>query len=210
MASQLTLEAIYGLYDPLSTHEIRSAADGYLQKLRSSPAAWDVGVHLLSQLLPPNAADAPMRTVVRMIASQLLRVRAQRSTLPPDITTMVVAALTSARAADTESTVRTQLCLAAAALAIRSAAWSTAEVMQNLLALGGAPDVVLELLSILPEELTEKTLSMDPRRREALRVGLVSQAVAVAGLLAQIVAAAAADTLTLTRSWVAWVSSLFF
>lgn len=157
-----------------SSHEQRVAAEAYLAAVRKpSPAAWAVLVEVVG-----TAYEQP----VRCFAAQTLRAHAQRGRDPPPhaMTRDSLGLL----AAEHERPVMTQLCLAAAAAASRATEWAVSDVLARLTSAPLDSGVVLELVRLLPEELDEKRLSVNPQRRKELRAALRASTAELSGWLA--------------------------
>lgn len=159
-----------------SSPEQRREAEAFVTALRKANDGWSP----LSECVGRAPA---LESAVRVLAAQTLRAQAQRQHQPP-AAQMVLQAMQllamEAERADGRPVI-TQLCLAAAAAAARADEWPVGEVLSQLLA-EWLPDAVkLELVALLPEELDEKRLSMNPKRRKALQEALRCSAVQMEG-----------------------------
>ena len=173
-----------------STPEQRRAAEAFVTALRKAdgkaPSAWGT-------LALAVGGEPPLEAPVRCLVAQTLRAQAQRARQPPGPEMVAtVAQLLALEARRGARPVLTQLCLAAAAAAARAREWPEGEVLGRLVAQveGLHPSVRLELVALLPAELGEKGVSMNPKRKAALQAALGAGAADVEGWLR---AACAAD-----------------
>ena len=163
------------LLDWRSTAAQRAAAEAFVGALRKS-RSW-------AAVSEAVRCEPALEVGVRMLAAQTLRAQAQRQrdpTGPEMVATALQLLALEATRADGRPVV-TQLCLTAAAAASRAMEWPVAEVLGRLAADALPHAVKLELISLLPEELDEKRLSMNPSRRQALQETLRASSVEVEG-----------------------------
>jgi hypothetical protein len=168
--------ACRALLDWRSSPPQRDAAAAFVGALRKAPSWRPVSEAV--------GCEPALESGVRVLAAQTLRAQAQRQRQPPApemvATVMQLLAVEAARA-DGRPVV-TQLCLAAAAAGARAQEWPVTEVLARLTAAEALPQGVrLELVALLPEELDEKRLSMNPARRQALREALRGSSAEVEG-----------------------------
>ena len=166
------LAAVSALYHAPDT-ATRSAAGLWLEAWQAGPAAWSDADSLLH--------DGGTAMEARYLAAQTLRTKVARDyeDLPPTALPALRDSLASLAAdahARGEPPVRTQLCLALAALAAACPArvWPGGGPVQWAASAFGegapraCPPLLLELLTLLPEEATSYRPSLPPARRRAL------------------------------------------
>ncbi|KAJ7520942.1 hypothetical protein O6H91_19G031100 [Diphasiastrum complanatum] len=176
MDSRATLlEALQALYhhpDP----EIRLTANRWLENFQQTVDAWQVSDNLLH--------DSSCSLEVHYFCAQTLRTKIQRDfeDLPPGAALSLRSSLMGllVKFCQGPAAVRTQLCLAIAALTMHmgSDEWGNNGVLQWLGSeLGSRPDAVLallELLTVLPQEANSWKVAVRPERRRQFQVALMS------------------------------------
>jgi transportin-3 len=186
MASPELLQALEALYHR-SDGDVRERADRWLERWQAAPAAWQAAHDIL-------AADAAALEA-QYFAAQTLRTKAQRDLeeLPPEAVPALRDSLVALllRPAAAAAPVRTQLCLALAALAVHlpAPAWGGGGAVGWLAArLGAEPPAaavpaILELLTVLPQEAAARCPSVRPARRRAAHEEAVASAPAALEVL---------------------------
>eukprot|EP01043_Picozoa_sp_COSAG02_P036913 COSAG02_NODE_2737_length_8129_cov_8.051308_2_plen_1029_part_00 len=164
------------LLDWRSTAAQRAAAEVFVGALRKSQTSWTAASETIRY-------EPALELGVRMLTAQTLRAQAQRQRQPtgPEMVATALQLLALEATRSDGRPVVTQLCLTAAAAGARALEWPVTEVLGRLTA-DALPHVVkLELIALLPEELDEKRLSMNPARRQALRESLCASSAEVEG-----------------------------
>ncbi|KAG0561064.1 hypothetical protein KC19_9G034400 [Ceratodon purpureus] len=169
------LEALQALYhhpDP----SIRNAANQWLDEFQHTMEAWQISDSLLHD--PSSSLEA------LYFSAQTIRTKVQRDfeDLPPSAPLSLRASLMALlmKFRQGPATVRTQLCLAMAALAVQMTAeeWGRAGVIHWLgQELGSQPEaipVLLELLAVFPQEANSYKIAVRPERRRQFHRDLVS------------------------------------
>jgi transportin-3 len=207
---QAALQALYHHPDP----SVKQQSNLWLQQWQQSQEAWQGAVAVL------QAPEAGLEA--QYFAAQTLRTKAQRDfqELAPSAALALRDSLLAlmARFARAPAPVRTQLCLAAAALVARlpdQAQHADAAVTHALASLPSAPVLGLELLAALAEEADRQ--AGGGGRRAAVVGALLRRAGGVLGVLGEVVAqallpgqpqpaeaaAAAAAALRCAEAWLA-------
>lgn len=176
MGTQATLlQALQALYhDP--NPETRSAANQWLQNFQQGLEAWQVSDNLLHE--PSSSLE------VLYFCAQTLRTKIQRDfdDLPPSarIPLRDSVLMLLKRFCQGPPSVRTQLCLGLAALAMHMPAeqWSSRGVMtwmkDELCTEPEAISSLLELLTVLPQEAHSHKIAVRPERRRQFQKELAS------------------------------------
>ncbi|GJP44351.1 hypothetical protein CLOM_g3730 [Closterium sp. NIES-68] len=202
------LEALYQTTD----RSTRREASKWLEAFQQSMEAWQISDRLLH--------DESSSMEVRYFCAQTLRTKVQRDfeELPPGSTASLRASLLEllAKFRNGPAAVRTQLCLAIAALAAHTAAgeWGEGGVVywlrQQLAAQPESAPALLELLTVVVQEVGAHKLAVRPERRRQFSAELVACAPDVLALLAACHAAHPADPATTEAALHAFTAWLRF
>lgn len=170
MAGAEQLAAAFSALFHSDDPRVKSEANRWLDQWQQTPEAWSVSDRVLHD--PSSSQD------LQQFCAQTLKTKVQRDfeELPPEAVPALrdsLLALLVKSAASRAAAVRTQLALALAALAAHSpaASWGEGGALQWLAErLAGqqgdaAPSVMLEMLTVLPQEADSRKVACRPERR---------------------------------------------
>ena len=178
--------------NPSSTQAQIKDANVWLEQFQGTTEAWQVA----DQLLALEAAGNGLLTAAQIFAAQTMRTKIQYdfAELPAESHHSLRNSLLGhvVRFAPGPQPVLTQLCLAVALLALHMESWLTVvpDLISNLTTPPEQAAVklpcLLELLTVLPEEVENFKVGIMPRRRQAFREMLKAAGQQVLQLLLQV------------------------
>lgn len=191
MATPNIAELKQRLHQLYFVNHARRGANDWLQNYRHSPEAWELSLQLL------QAPDSSHEE--RVFSAQTLHWKAKKKNelteaQVADLQQRVLGLLQQYSQVATQRVVVTQLCLVLSALLLRCADWSLVQAegqpiarpLADLMAIlqqQSSALYVVQALSMLPEVIVSKNLSIAPSQRESTRQSLQISAPAVLGLL---------------------------
>ncbi|XP_050524422.1 transportin-3 [Daktulosphaira vitifoliae] len=157
-------EAIYALYNQGNNPSEKQQASNWLNEMQKSVFAWKIADELLARKVDKNSC---------YLAAQTMRSKLQNSfhELPQDSHASLRDALLNHLSKlddSTECEIATQLCVALAHLALQMGSWKNAAVDIASRYNSLKTCFILELLTVLPEEVNSRTLRLGANRRSEI------------------------------------------
>ncbi|XP_026810121.1 transportin-3 [Rhopalosiphum maidis] len=197
-------EAIYALYNQNTNPAEKQRASNWLNEMQKSVYAWKIADELLARKVDLNSC---------YLAAQTMRSKLQNSfhELPQDSHASLRDALLNhlSKLDDTtDGVIATQLCVALAHLALQMGSWKNAAVDIASRYNSLKTCFILELLTVLPEEVNSRTLRLGANRRSEIYTEFSDNLPAVNQLLELCLTSEANDNLIKIRSYKCFASWL--
>ncbi|KAI4481697.1 hypothetical protein M0804_009218 [Polistes exclamans] len=206
-ALETVYQAVYSLYNNSNPSD-SSKASSWLEELQKSVYAWKIADEMLQQKRDIESC---------YFAAQTMRTKIQQSfhELPAEAHTSLRDSLLdhiSQINENTNTAIVTQLCLAMAALTIQMVSWHK-PVVDLINRYGGRSSSLwplLEILTVLPEEVKSRSLRLGTSRRDQVMVELKATADTVAEFLKMCLKDGSDNVLvrvTIFRCFTSWITA---